>query len=108
MMKTMKRLAALALAGAMAVSMTACGGGGNDSDKGSAASSTFTFGCDYFSEYIDPSVNVNSAWSLVRFGVGETLFAFDEEAVAQENLCDEASTDDFITWNWVTALSNPN
>ena len=102
MMKMMKRLAALALAGVLAVSMTACGGGDSNGDgssnKKSTAAGTFNFGCDYFSEYIDPSVNVNSAWSLVRFGVGETLFAFDEEAVAQENLCDEASTDDFITW----------
>ncbi|MCD8010516.1 MAG: ABC transporter substrate-binding protein [Lachnospiraceae bacterium] len=119
MMKTkkMKRCAALALAAVLALSMTACGSSGDSSDTDGTASAattaeagasadatttasggTFTFGCDYFSEYIDPSVNVNSAWSLVRFGVGETLFAFDEDAVAQENLCDEATTDDYITW----------
>ncbi len=104
-MKWTKKLLAGLLAGVLAVGVTACGGSnsGDDSssnsDSGSSSSSdTFTFGCDYFSEYIDPSVNVNSAWSLVRFGVGETLFAFDEDAVAQENLCDEATTEDYITW----------
>ncbi len=115
--KKMKRCAALALAAILALSMTACGSSGDSSgtdgtadaattaEAGASADATttasggtFTFGCDYFSEYIDPSVNVNSAWSLVRFGVGETLFAFDEDAVAQENLCDEAMTDDYITW----------
>lgn len=106
-MKKMKRLTAVVLAGIMAASMTACGGSSDSTDSASSDSSTtaasggntFTFGCDYFSEYIDPSVNVNSAWSLVRFGVGETLFKFDMDAVAQENLCDEATTDDYITWN---------
>lgn len=59
---------------------------------------TFTFGVDYFSEDIDPTNNVNSAWQLCRLGVGETLFAFDDEGVAQYELCDEATTDDYITW----------
>ncbi len=100
-MKKSKRIAACALACALAVSLTACGSSGGTGSGGSSSSSggtTFTFGCDYFSEYIDPSVNVNSAWSLVRFGVGETLFAFDADGVAQENLCDAASTDDYLTW----------
>lgn len=107
-MKKMKKLAALLLAGAMVLSMTACGSGsdsgedesksGSSNNNASASSSTFTFGCNNFSEFIDPSVNVNSAWMLVRFGVGETLFAFDMDAVAQENLCDEATTEDYTTW----------
>ncbi|MCD8195846.1 MAG: ABC transporter substrate-binding protein [Lachnospiraceae bacterium] len=103
-----KKIAALVLVAAMTLSLVACGGSSSSSSDSSSSDSststsssggtTFTFGCDYFSEYIDPSVNVNSAWSLVRFGVGETLFAFDIDGVAQENLCDEATTDDYITW----------
>ncbi|MCD8098222.1 MAG: ABC transporter substrate-binding protein [Lachnospiraceae bacterium] len=103
-----KKIAALVLVAAMTLSLVACGGSSSSSSDSSSSdsststsssgSTTFTFGCDYFSEYIDPSVNVNSAWSLVRFGVGETLFAFDIDAIAQENLCDEATTDDYITW----------
>lgn len=108
-MNKLKKMLAILLAAALVFSFAACGETSSDAGSGESgsgdtvsasanASGTFTFGCDYFSEYIDPSVNVNSAWSLVRFGVGETLFAFDANAVAQENLCDEASTDDFITW----------
>ncbi|MCC8163195.1 MAG: ABC transporter substrate-binding protein [Lachnospiraceae bacterium] len=105
-----KKIAALVLTAVMTLSLVACGGsssGSSDSSSSSSDSSTstsssggttFTFGCDYFSEYIDPSVNVNSAWSLIRFGVGETLFAFDIDAIAQENICDGATTDDYITW----------
>ncbi len=108
-MKKVKCLTALLLAVVLVLGVTACGsssGSSSDSSSGistasvasSSGSNTFTFGCDYFSEYIDPSVNVNAAWSLVRFGVGETLFAFDENAIPQYNLCDDAQTDDYITW----------
>ncbi|MCD8149015.1 MAG: ABC transporter substrate-binding protein [Clostridiales bacterium] len=103
-----KKIVSAALVAVLATGLMACGSESSDSGSttgtetastsSGSSDGTFTFGCDYFSEYIDPSVNVNSAWSLVRFGVGETLFAFDMDAVAQENLCDEATTEDYITW----------
>lgn len=103
-MKMFKRISALLLTAALAVTLAACGESESSSESGSgsgsstSAENTFNFGCDYFSEDLDPSINVNSAWSLVRFGVGETLFNFDSEGAAQNNLCDEATTDDYITW----------
>lgn len=101
-MRKFKRIFAVALACVMAFALCACGGdSSSDSSSGSSSASsggTFNFGCDYFSEYIDPTVNANSAWSLVRFGVGECLFEFDADGVAQPCLCDEYSTDDYITW----------
>ena len=115
-MKKARKFLALALAGVMTLSLAACGGSSSSdsssssdtssssdsssSDSTTTASSggTFTFGCNYFSEYLDPTVNDNSCWQGVRLGVTETLFAFDADGNVYENLCDSYETDDYITW----------
>ncbi len=57
------------------------------------------FGCYKYSDSIDPSVNVNSSWCGVRYGITECLFKFDQNVVAQPNLVDEVShSEDFRTW----------
>ena len=87
----------------LALPLAACGGGSSSSGSDttsttSTGTETFTFGVNYFSEDIDPSNNVNSAWQCQRLGVGETLFKFDSDGAVQYCLCDEATTDDYITW----------
>ena len=102
-MKTMRKLRkilAVCLAAVMVLSLAACGSSDSSDSSGSSSSDskTFTFGCNYFSEYIDPTVNQNSSWQFVRLGVGECLFAFDSNGAVYENLCDSYETDDYITW----------
>ena len=97
-MKKLRKFTALVLAALLALSLCACGSSSSGSSSSSTGSNTFTFGCNYFSEYLDPTVNTNSAWQCVRLGVGETLFAFDSSGNTYENLCDDYSTDDYITW----------
>ena len=102
-MKKAKKLLAVALAAVMTLSLAACGGSSESSSDGTASSAssggdTFTFGCNYFSEYLDPTVNDNSCWQGVRLGVTETLFAFDADGNVYENLCDSYETEDYITW----------
>ena len=97
-MRKLKKISAVCLAALMAFSLAACGSGSGSDSSGSSGSNTFTFGCNYFSEYLDPTVNDNSAWQGVRLGVVETLFAFDADGNVQENLCDSYETDDYITW----------
>lgn len=100
-MKKMKRLVSVLIALCAALSLCACGsssGSSSDSSSDLSEGNTFTFGCNNFSEYIDPTVNVDSAWMCMRFGVGEALFAFDSDGNIYENLCDSYETDDYITW----------
>lgn len=93
MMIKFKKFGAVALASVMAISMlTACGGGSSEKAADSAAADgekVLNFGCYKYSNNIDPSMEQNAAWDCVRLGVGECLFKFDKEVVAQPQLCDE-------------------
>ena len=62
---------------------------GCSSGSGSGGSSTeLRFGCTNFSkESLDPSNQPNAAWACMRYGVGESLFKFDEQMAAQPRAC---------------------
>ena len=64
--------------------------------KGSTAdaSTVLNFGCTNFSESLDPSAMPNAAWAVSRYGIGESLFKFDDKMEADYNLCDEYSVND--------------
>lgn len=69
---------------------------GCSSGSGSGGSSTeLRFGCTNFSkESLDPSNQPNAAWACMRYGVGESLFKFDEQMAAQPQLSDTYTVDD--------------
>ena len=64
--------------------------------KGSTAdaSTVLNFGCTNFSESLDPSAMPNAAWAVSRYGIGESLFKFDDKMEADYNLCDEYSVNE--------------
>ncbi len=57
---------------------------GQSTDNG--VKDTLTVGCSNFSNSLDPSADANSAWGTARYGIGETLFIFDESMNAVPNL----------------------
>lgn len=62
---------------------------------------TLNFGCTNFSDSLDPSAMPNAAWSVSRYGIGESLFRFDDEMNAENYLCDDYSVDDSnTTWKF--------
>lgn len=65
-----------------------------------AGSSThLDFGCYNYSDSLDPTTNVNSSWCGTRYALTECLFRFDDQVVAQPNLCDTYDHDDeYRTW----------
>lgn len=98
-MKYLKQTAAAALAAVLAVSMAGCGGsGGNRSASVSESGVHLNFSCYNYSNSMDPVTNVNASWCFLRYGVGECLFRFDENAVVQNGLCDSYETEDYTTW----------
>ncbi len=64
------------------------------------AEGTLKFCCLEYSESLDPSNNVNSAWCNTRYGVGEALFRFDDAMTAQPQICDTYEVNDEHT-EWV-------
>ena len=113
MRKCSKKLIALGLTVVMGASMLAgCGSsgssGGSESDStgAPAASSSqdgekvLTFGCQMYSDgLVDPAHDINNAWNCMRFGIGEALYKFNDEMVAEPWLAESAeSSDDFKTW----------
>ncbi len=107
MRKNMKKLLALGMAAIMGAAMlTGCGGGsGSESNTGAADASAsgekvLTFGCQMYSDgLIDPAHDINNAWNCMRFGVGEALYKFNDEMVAEPWLAESAeNSDDYKTW----------
>ncbi len=104
----MKKSISILLCGLMTAALLAgCGGGGatGSSVAGSAAGSaaaggkTLKFGCTVYSDGgIDPSLETNTAWNAMRYGVTEALFKFDDNVVAQPWLAESIKTDDHKTW----------
>lgn len=96
-MKQHHRVAALLLAAVLFTGLlSGCSGsGGADSESGTH----LNFGCYNYSDSLDPATNVNSSWCGLRYGITECLFRFDNQVVAQPNLCDtyEVSSD-YRTW----------
>ncbi len=62
---------------------------------------TMTFGIqNYGGGGIDPAAEINCAWNLSRYGVGECLFKFDDSMNVVNTLCDEYTVNDEHT-EWV-------
>lgn len=111
-------LSVLLIAGVMA----GCGGsgGGNSTENGStgnredevnqqayeadrdtSGSRTMTFGIqNYGGGGIDPAKEINCAWNVSRYGVGECLFMFDNAMNVVNKLCDSYTVNDEHT-EWV-------
>ena len=88
MKKLSKKSAALLVAGLVTCGLLAgCGGGDKkdapkDGGKATVAK-TLTFGCQMYSDgLINPASQVNCAWNVSRFGIGQTLFKFDDNVKA--------------------------
>ena len=58
---------------------------------------TLTLGCSNFSDSLDPSASPNSAWGTARYGIGETLFKFDDSMNAIPHLADSYTVDETKT-----------
>ncbi|MBR1552552.1 MAG: hypothetical protein IJ631_00905, partial [Schwartzia sp.] len=82
--KFSKKAAALLAAGILTCGLVAgCGGGDGDKKADSGKAKVLTFGCQMYSDgVIDPSSQVNCAWNVSRFGIGQTLFRFDDNVKA--------------------------
>lgn len=94
----MKKLSITALALSLILSLTACGSAENSGIK-----DTLKVGCSNFSNSFDPSADANSAWGTARYGIGETLFMFDENMNAIPNLATSYDVNDDKTI-WEIAL----
>ena len=108
MRKNIKKLLALGLSIALGVTMlTACGSSQKTESDSTAAQTadaggekTLNFGCQMYSDgVIDPAYDTNGAWNCMRFGIGEALFKFNDEMVAEPFLAESAEhSDDYKTW----------
>ena len=119
----MRKAAAIFLSVVMGVSLLAGCGGSSSSSAASTAESTaastaagtadstaqpaasasgekvLTFGCQMYGDgLIDPTNQINAAWNCMRFGIGETLFKFDDSMSVQPWLAEKADTEDYVTW----------
>ncbi len=82
---------AVALSVLLSINLVAC------SSNEEADTTTLTLGCSNFSDSLDPSASPNSAWGTARYGIGETLFKFDDSMNAQPNLSDTYEVDETKT-----------
>ena len=108
MRKNIKKLLALGLSIALGVTMlTACGSSQKTESDSTAAQTAnaggekvLTFGCQMYGDgLIDPAEDTNTAWNCMRFGIGEALFKFNDEMVAEPWLAESAEhSDDYKTW----------
>lgn len=126
-MKRIQKCTALLLSCMLAAgAVTGCGGSGNDAaaadTSGAAAATdregevnqeahqgeqdtsggrTMNFGIqNYGGGGIDPASEINCAWNVSRYGVGECLFRFDNSMNVVNWLCDEYTVNDEHT-EWV-------
>ena len=111
MRKNLKKLIAVACSTIMAAGLLAgCGGSAastaESTAEGAAAETSsdsgekvLNFGCQMYSDgLIDPTNQTNAAWNCMRYGIGETLFKFDDSMTAQPWLAEKADTEDYTTW----------
>ena len=101
MKKKFKKSTALLAVGLLACGLMAgCGGGDKQADSGKGGK--LTFGCQMYSDgLIDPSLQTNTAWNCSRFGVGQTLFRFDDNVKAVPQLAESATpSDGNKTWTF--------
>lgn len=111
MKKTWKRTLSLGITAALAAGMLAgCGGSadtaGSAGTSGTAGSAgadgekVLTFGCQNYGDgLVDPTNQTNAAWNLMRYGVGEALFKFNDNMEVEPWLAESYEvTDDHLTW----------
>lgn len=91
----MKRKLITAILLSLSLLATGCG----SSTTETATKDTLIVGCSNFSDSLDPSSDANSAWGTARYGIGETLFMFDESMNAVPNLATAYTVnDDHTVW----------
>ena len=106
MKKLSKKSAALLVAGLVTCGLLAGCGRGDKSDApkdgGMAAVKVLNFGCQMYSDgLIDPTLQTNTAWNVSRFGIGQTLFKFDDNVKAVPQLAESATpSDGNKTWTF--------
>ena len=111
MRKNLKKLIAVACSTIMAAGLLAgCGGSAastaESTAEGAAAETSsdsgekvLNFGCQLYSDgLIDPTSQNSAAWNCMRFGIGESLFKFDDSMTVQPWLAEKADTEDYTTW----------
>ena len=74
--------------------LTGCGGGKGDD----GSEKVLKFGCFCYASTLDPGDETNAAWDVMRMGLSECLFKFDDSMTIQYALCDDCTTEDNITW----------
>ena len=105
MKKLSKKSAALLVAGLVTCGLLAGCGGGDKKEApkdGKAAAKTLVFGCQMYADGgIDPSLQTITAWNCSRFGVGQTLFKFDDNVKPVPQLAESATpSDGNKTWTF--------
>ena len=108
MRKNIKKLLVLGLCIALGTTMlTACGSSQKTESDSTAAQTAdaggekvLNFGCQMYSDgVVDPAYDTNAAWNCMRYGIGEALFKFNDEMVAEPFLAESAEhSDDYKTW----------
>lgn len=123
-MKKVQKFTALLLSAALSAGvMAGCGGGSGSTDtpantpsgnresevnqqahetqRDTSGTRTMTFGIqNYGGGGIDPAREINCAWNVSRYGVGECLFKFDNSMNVVNTLCDTYTVNDEHT-EWV-------
>ncbi|WP_242949132.1 ABC transporter substrate-binding protein [Acetitomaculum ruminis] len=112
----MKKLLALGMSAAMAVSALAACGNNSSTDNKTASTGKDTsttqssndssgekvlkFGVQMYSDgLIDPASQTNEAWNYMRFGIGESLFKFNDNMEVEPWLADSYEvSEDHKTW----------
>lgn len=73
----------------------------HETERDTSGSRTMTFGIqNYSGGGIDPAKEINCAWNVSRYGVGECLFQFDNAMNVVNTLCDTYTVNDEHT-EWV-------
>ena len=105
MKSKLKKVLALSMAATLAAGMLAgCGGSDSKESKGGGSSSdsgkVLTFGCQNYGDgKIDPTDQTNAAWNLMRYGIGEALFKFNDSMEVEGWLAESCEvSDDHLTW----------
>lgn len=72
-----------------------------ETEQDSSGGRSMTFGIqNYSGGGLDPAAEINCAWNLSRYGVGECLFKFDNSMNVVNTLCDTYTVNDDHT-EWV-------
>lgn len=74
----------------------------HETDQDTSGTRAMTFGIqNYGGGGIDPAKEINCAWNVSRYGVGECLFKFDNAMNVLPSLCDDYTVnDDHTEWTF--------